>query len=347
MLQTLESLLDALALVVEVAEGDGRHLIGRQVGHQHAQPRACGGVAHQTYCGREGRASPVGGVLQLGRCQLHQGLGLIAVHERAQRRPSAAAGGVAPHDEADTPVIEQIDQPRGRVAAVEQQHIVGAELVQRLHQHRTLGGAAAVHGRMQREFGRWQIHRKQALIGRSSAAREVTAAYCGHQHRSVGRHQAQALPTRDQASSVDSGQQMVIEPGQRRSVQPSTGLREGPIGDNPHQWTIATEAAEEGIEQHLLGRRAHAQQRRHQCGQRQAACAGEGAGAVGVTGTLREGVRRKDAGQVQKEILDSGRNLSSYREMNSETVIISMTYGLVKLKFGALGGQPNADAGTR
>ena len=63
-----------------------------------------------------------------------------------------------------------------------------------------------------------------------------------------------------------------------------------------------------------------------------------------MAGAVREGVRRKGDGQVQKEIPDGGRYLSSYREMNSENTIISTTYGLVKLKFGALGG---ACAATR
>lgn len=48
----LEGFLDAPALVVQVAEGGGRHLIGAEVGQQHTQLGAGAHVAHQTRCWR-------------------------------------------------------------------------------------------------------------------------------------------------------------------------------------------------------------------------------------------------------------------------------------------------------
>ena len=143
-----------------------------------------------------------------------------------------------------------------------------------------------------------------ALIGASGTAHEVAATHRGHQHGGVGGHQAQALPTRHQASRIGTGQEPVVEPRQRRRVQAGAGLAKGAVGDRTDQRTIAAESAEEGVQQALLGRRAHAQQHGHQGWQRQQTGAGEGVRVVGMSRPLRESVRAEGIGQVQQEMLD-------------------------------------------
>jgi hypothetical protein len=87
-------------------------------------------------------------------------------------------------------------------------------------------------------------------------------------------------------------------------MQAGAGLGEGTIGDGANERAIAAEPAEEGVQQALLRRRAHAQQGGHQGRQRQPAGAGEGVRAVGMARVLREGVRAEGVGQVQQEMLD-------------------------------------------
>ena len=95
--------------------------------------------------------------------------------------------------------------------------------------------------------------------------------------------------------------------------------------------------AKHRIQQALLGRGSHAKQRGHQRWQRQLAPAGEGAGEIGMPRRLRKCVRAQGLGQVQQQGLDKRTSLSSYREMNSKSTLISMTYDLVQLEFTALG----------
>jgi hypothetical protein len=86
-------------------------------------------------------------------------LGRAALDEAAQGFP-AAAGGVAALDEADAARFEQIDEPGGGVAAIEQEHIAGAQLVQGVGEHRALGFGGGADLGVQREFGTRQVQRE-------------------------------------------------------------------------------------------------------------------------------------------------------------------------------------------
>jgi hypothetical protein len=88
----------------------------------------------------------------LGAFRTMSASSLVAAHELAQAAPGAA-GGIAADDELQASLAEQVDQPGGRVATVEQQHVGGREFVQRIGQHGAFGLAGRVHGGMQREFG--------------------------------------------------------------------------------------------------------------------------------------------------------------------------------------------------
>ena len=161
-----------------------------------------------------------------------------------------------------------------------------------------------MHAGVPREFGAGQVQRKQSLIGAGGAGRAMTRPQRRHQHRSVGRHQAKPAPAWHEPGAIGLGHEPLIEPLQRRHVQPCARLGEGAVADGSHQARPAQQRAEEAIEHGLLRARAHRQQRGHQRGQGQLATARECAGMIGVPSALRELRRGELIGQVQQQRLD-------------------------------------------
>ena len=344
--QAFERFLDTPALVVQTAEAMRRGLRGGEVGHQHPRLAVWRGLSDHADAGCLRRALPVGGVAG-GRCaEGDVGLGRAALDEPTQGLPAAAAG-VAAHDEADAALLEQIDEPGRGVAAIEQQHIAGAELVQGVGEHRTLGFGGGADLGVQREFGTRQVQREQTLIGIRQTSGARASADGRHQHRGVGSHQTKTLPARQKPGSFGTSQKVVVQRGDRWHVQVRARLGEGSVADATHRQRIGAQGAEDAVQERLLGGAAHAQQRRHQRGQRQCAAAGEGAWVAGMTRKLREGVRTQGSRPVLQKGLNKFTGLSSYCEMNSENVSISNTYdqfsGCLGLKFAPLSPEGGAE----
>ncbi len=86
----------------------------------HPRLAVRGDLADHADGGRLGRALPIGGVWRLRGAARDVGLGRAAMNEAAQGGPVTAAG-VAAHDEAGVALLQQVDQPGGRGAAIEQQ----------------------------------------------------------------------------------------------------------------------------------------------------------------------------------------------------------------------------------
>ncbi|OBQ27881.1 MAG: hypothetical protein AN485_24260, partial [Anabaena sp. MDT14b] len=147
-----------------------------------------------------------------------------------------------------------------------------------------------------------------------------------------------ALPARHHAGALGMGEHLVVQGRQCRHVQMRTRLGKRAVADTTHHGCRVAHGAEHRVEQALLRRCPHAQQRGDQGRKRQLAPAREGAGEIGVPRRLREGVRVQGLGELQQQRLDGRTGLSSYCEMNSENAMISMTYELVELKFAALTG---------
>ncbi len=165
----------------------------------------------------------------------------------------------------------------------------------------------------------------------------LAAANGRHQDAGIGGHQPKALPARHHAGALGMGEHLVVQGRKWRHVQMRPRLVKRAVADTAHHGCGVAHGAKHRIQQALLRRCAHAKQRGNQCGQRQLAPAREGAGEVGLPCGLREGVRVQGLGELQQQRLDRRTGLSSYCEMNSESAMILTTYGLVELKFAALG----------
>ena len=160
--EPFECFFDAPALVVEVAEQRSVEALSVQVGGEHADTAIGRCLSHQAQVWSPSRAPPIAHIVATGRVQRHASLGGTRAKKRLGGAPAAIV--VATHDEADTARVEQGHQPGRRIAAVEHQHIVGAEQIQRLDEHASLGHEAAVHAGVQRQLGTRQEQREQALV---------------------------------------------------------------------------------------------------------------------------------------------------------------------------------------
>ena len=92
--------------------------------------------------------------------------------------------------------------------------------------------------------------------------------------------QAQAMPTRHQTQCIGGFQNKGVQALKAAPAQLVSGLGKTTIRDATRPVTILGQAAKEGVEQDLLGRPAHGQQRTNQLWQRKLAIAGEGFGKV-------------------------------------------------------------------
>jgi hypothetical protein len=161
--------------------------------------------------------------------QHHAGLGGTRADELLGGAPAAVV--VATHDEADAARAQQGYRPSRRIAAIQHQHIIGPQPIQRLHQHGALGHNAAVHAGMQ-------------------------------EHRGVCGHHPQAAPALDQAGLIGAAaNNQVIERDQHGQVQMITPPGKRPIRHAALKAAAAVRRGKKAIEHGLLGLVAH----RHQC----------------------------------------------------------------------------------
>ena len=135
MLETLERLLDAPALMVKFGKGlEGETLGVAQRSHQHAHLALRRDLADQAHARRCARAFIAGCVAHTGCGQGDEHLGLAGTHEAAHHR-EAVVLDVAAHAERDVAMDEQGHQPRAWIPAIEQQQIVRGQPIEMLDQH--------------------------------------------------------------------------------------------------------------------------------------------------------------------------------------------------------------------
>ena len=224
-----------------------------------------------------------------------------AGHEAAAGDP--AAGVVAAHDETDAARIEDGDQPGCRVAAVEHQHVVGAQALQCLEQHLALADLRAVHAGVQGQLRPGQMPREQALIAaRGSAAQGMTAAHGGREKRRVGDHRPQAAPQRGhRRRALD---EPVVEAAERIVAQAVACTGEGAIRGHALGRGLIMKVGEEVVQTGLLRLVARARQRRDQG--RQPPLAPPGERALGIVSSRGRGKLSRVDGvaQAPKDMLD-------------------------------------------
>ena len=158
----------------------------------------------------------------MGCVQRHAGLGSTRAQERLGDTPAAVV--VAAHDEADAACVQQRHQPGGRIAAVEHQHIVGAEQIQCLDEHVALGYCPAVHAGVQGQLRLGQEQCKQALVGLGHRATEQARPQRRHQQGGVCGDHPQAAPALNQAGLIGTANEQIIEPDQRGMCRRSRAL---------------------------------------------------------------------------------------------------------------------------
>ena len=146
-LDPFEGFLDSPALVIQVAEHRRQAMFGIDVGGEQANLAVGRDLAHQAQRRRLSGAIPIAHVLGAWRVQRHRAVQRARATNGFGGAPATVV--VAAHDEADASRAEQGHQPSRRITTVEYQHVVGIELVERLHEHAALAYAGAVHAGMQ------------------------------------------------------------------------------------------------------------------------------------------------------------------------------------------------------
>lgn len=260
--QALVRPLDTSALVVALTEAVRRDARGGEVDHQHARLAAQGHLVDNSDGGRLARALPLGGVARPLGAEDEVRLERIALDDAAQGDLVAAAG-VAAHDEADAALIEQVDEPGGRIAAVRHQHVGGAKIVLGVGEHRPIQLDRGAGLRVPREFCARTIQGEQALIGISQNLPARTSADDRHQHRVVGCHQPLALPACPEDGGLGTSQQVVVQACESLHMQRGACFGAGPVADATHRLCSASQRGEDAVHEFLSRGAAHVQQRRH------------------------------------------------------------------------------------
>ena len=309
-LEALEGFLDAPTLVVKVGEDLRREGAVVEVGGEHAHETIGGDLADQAHARCCVRALEVGGIASAGTIEIDPLLLGATGHEAACGRP--AAGVVAAHREADATSVQEGDEPGGRVAAIENEHIIRSQAIQGFEQHLALADLGAVHAGVQGQFGPGQVQREQPLIApRGRAAQRVAAAHGRSENRCVGGHDPKAAPQRNHPRRAFD--EPVIEGTQRVGAQPITCAGEGAIRGHAFWSGLVAQVGEELIQASLMRQVALTQQRRDQGRQRQLAPPGERALRIGPTRRLGELDRVDVVAQIPKDVLDIfGSVLDSY-----------------------------------
>lgn len=282
MLEPLEGFLDAPALVIEVAEDIGREVALVEVGGQHTHEAAGGSLADQAHAWRRARASEVGRVARAGAAEIDPLLLRPRGQEPALGGP--AAGVVAAHTEANASGVQDGDQPRSRVAAVEHEHVVGTQAIQGLEQHLPLADLGAMHAGMHGQFRAGKVQGEQALISaRRGAVQPMAGPHRRRQERGVGGDHAQPLPRGNHPRGPHALHESVVDGAQHIGAQAITRSGERTIRRYALRQRTVSEVGEEVVQPRLLRLVALAQHGGDQGRQRQLASPGEGVGRVLAT----------------------------------------------------------------
>lgn len=226
-LEQFERFLDAPTGMVERGEfGDGIGGLIEQRSDQNFD--LAGGQDHayqaQPQRGKRHAAGGELGAMNVARLHCHHGIGLAGAKKGLDRRPR----GFDAHAKVALPLLQQGEQPIGRIAAVEYEQIIGGEMSQQLHQLIALGDLARPdHGSQHQATG----HGEQAAgarqtvrvarLGRMQPIRFAGAGARQGQPQSGGvtRHDPQPVPTAMSEDPGDGGQQGFVEIGKTRDGQ--------------------------------------------------------------------------------------------------------------------------------
>jgi len=308
------------------AGGGGRLEIRLDLGggvvlHQHAHLALRRDLADQAHTRRGARAFIVSRVTRAGRRQGDDRLALSGTHEAAHR-PEAVVLDVAAHAERDVAVDEQRQQPRARIAAIEQEQIVGGQCVEVLDEHLAFVAHRLVEGEVLEQFeaGQEQAEGHGFLdVAHAALGIEQREAYV----RGVGGDQAQAAPAGEADLFADEREQRLIDALEDIGPNLVACLGEGLRGDHAQQSGALREQGEEAVE-FGLHRTAHAtEQEREHGGEGQRAAAGEELGrkSVGFKKFLR-------IQEVSQPVYDMGIFRPSWKSLNG-----TMGYvGIIALK---------------
>lgn len=207
--------------------------------------------------------------------------------------------------QADALGVQDGDQPRSRVAAVERKHVVGTQAIQGLEQHLPLADLGAMHAGMQGQFRAGKVQGEQALIGaRRGAVQPMAGPHRRRQERGVGGDHAQPLPRGNHPRGSHALHESVVDGAQRIGAQAITRSGERTIRRYALRQRTVSEVGEEVVQPRLLRLIALAQHGGDQGRQRQLVSPGEGVGRVLATRRLGE-VRRVDVVvQIPQDALD-------------------------------------------
>ncbi len=263
-LESLERLLDAPALVVKLGEAVGREeLLVEQVGHQNTLLAAGRDIANQAHALRFARAFIVMSVALVRRGQHDHPLKRARAHERAHA--GEAAGIVDAHAELDGAVVEHGDQPAAGVAAVEQQQVVRRQPVQVFKQELAFATFVdVVQGGREHQVRPRQEQAEQDLIGQRGALNMAGPQTETHRRR-VGGDQAQSAPARHKPVRFGARDEPVVETGNGARGQLGARLGERLLRHFAGQLGLLAKVREEGVQ---FGLDAHPHARQHDGDQR-------------------------------------------------------------------------------
>ena len=271
MLDALEGLLDAPALVIERAELRGRIRLGiEQVGHQDADLAVRSDVADQAHGGGGAGQIERAGIACGGRRQCDHALGLVRASEVGDATPAA---GIDAQTEGHAVLRQRRCHGVADVTSVEHEQILRRiECVERLEQHLPLRAVGRMQTGVQREFGARQKQGKRVVV-----RRQCGRLACRHtQARRISRHHAAAIPACRLYVRARQVQQVRTGQFEQPARKPLAGLAEGLCADLADPPGHRMQATEKGVE-FGLNARAHARDHHgRQARQGELAIAGEG-----------------------------------------------------------------------
>jgi hypothetical protein len=281
-LEAFEGFFDAAALVVQLPKNlNGKHL-RHQVGEQDTH-LATGADTSQPHAWGLPKKRVILGILNAGHAQGNYRLAGTAAQKLAHHLETAVI--IAAHAKADTLLLQQGNQPSGRIASVKHQHIIGLQVLQVHKKHLTLARLGAAELGMQAQLRAGQIQAKQALIGLGCKARLVARTGGGHEHRGVFGHHTQAMPKRHPASGLSQVQQLSIQGCQGGGLGFVACLGKGAVTGYALKTCVTGQAGEKGVQHQLLRLSALAKQSTHETRQGQFALANKG-GGLGASGQI-------------------------------------------------------------
>jgi hypothetical protein len=252
MLEPLDRLFDAPALVIRVTERTSRKMRHiQQVGHKYPRLPVGRDVANQSHGLRLAWAFKIENIAQISSTQRDHMLQKPTAQEVAHASEARVAGLFDPHAKRDCTLIQRRHQPATGVTSIQEQQVGTGEAIKMLEQHLAFAFVDAVQRGRKYQFAARQEQTKKDLIGQRGAL-DVAGAQTETHGGGIGRNQSQTVPERHKPIVPGMLDEPVVEQRDGSQRQLGTGLGERLLRDLAHQLRSVFQVGKELVEFALM-----------------------------------------------------------------------------------------------